>query len=412
VNAKIRAFPIAVTLTALAACSSAPGSSDAFVGDSGAADGAPDTGVDGGAAPDSPALAAEAGADQSVAAVDAQDGSLDGGASEPVADAPALDVSRDEAPDAPKAPDAGGACNGSVCVGSNWAQWPMPNGAADVANGASHPAMLVDNGDNTVSDSVTGLMWQRTVSVTQYDRAGARNRCQELRVGGHADWRVPSVIELVSILDFDTFNSSLDAKAFPDSPTDPYGGQPVAYFGTSTLAGDTTGWLVDFGYGYVALDATERDRTVFLRCVRGAPAPANDTSTGRYDLSTPGIAVDRKTGLTWQRATPPGRRKMENAKTYCATQTTLPGKGWRLPTIKELLTLVDFAKPSKFRIDDTVFDTPTEIGDPYSVYWSMTAVVSKPPYAQYTSGIWNLYFDAGQTNDTDAAGYSFFRCVR
>jgi hypothetical protein len=171
-------------------------------------------------------------------------------------------------------------------------------------------------------------------------------------------------------------------------------------------------WLIDFILGYVTIDTTERDRPVFLRCVRGPRAPASDTSAGRYDLSVAGVARDLKTGLTWQRTTPSGRRQLAEAKAYCAAPAGLPGTGWRLPTIKELLTLVDFAKPDKFRIDASVFDTPTAPGDPYSVFWSATSVVSKPPFAQYTSGTWNLYFDSGRNNDVDSTVPAFIRCVR
>jgi hypothetical protein len=41
------------------------------------------------------------------------------------------------------------------------------------------------------------------------------------------------------------------------------------------------------------------------------------------------------------------------------------------------MTLIDFAKPAKFRIDETVFTTPTELGDQYNVVWSATSVVGK-----------------------------------
>ena len=262
-----------------------------------------------------------------------------------------------------------GPCGVAACVGSNWAQWPMPNAAADVANGAPHPAMLIDNGDDTVTDGVTGLTWQRTASITFYNRAEAAARCQRLRTGAHADWRVPSAIELASIINFDRFSSSIDTVAFPDSPLDPTPDPrvPIAYFGTTTVAG-SAGWLVSFVYGNVSLDTTSLDRGAYLRCVRGPTAPAVDTSAGRYDLSVTGTARDVKTGLTWQRVAPTtGRRKLADAKTYCATGTGLSGTGWRLPTVKELLTLVDFTKPSGFRIDQTVFNVPTDIGDPYGV---------------------------------------------
>ena len=312
-------------------------------------------------------------------------------------------------------PTPSGCDDPAGCAGSNWAHWPMPNTAADVANGAPNPTVLVDNGDDTVSDQVTGLMWQRSATVTRYTRGEAQARCAKLRTGGYADWRMPSAIELVSIIDFDKSNPSVDALIFPDTPLDLTSNPqaPVGYEVTTSVAGDPlAGWLVDFAFGRVSLDTTSLDRPAFVRCVRGPRAPADDSSAGRYDLSAAGTALDTKTGLTWQRTAPGSRRTLADAQAYCATGTGLPGSGWRVPTIKELLTLVDFAKPASFRIDETVFNAPTAVSDPYSVLWSATSVVGKPAYAQFTYGTWSVYFDKGQNYYIDAAGQAFVRCVR
>ncbi|MBN2573436.1 MAG: DUF1566 domain-containing protein [Deltaproteobacteria bacterium] len=258
-------------------------------------------------------------------------------------------------------------------------------------------------------------MWQRSATVTQYKRAEARARCERLRVGGYADWRMPSAIELVSIVDFDNFNPSIDAKLFPDTPLDPSTAThtPASYQVTSTTAGDPlAGWLVEFSYGRTSLDTTSLDRSAYLRCVRGPRAAPADTSAGRYDLSTDGIAVDMKTGLTWQRVSSATRRKLADAQSYCATDTGLPGTGWRVPTIKELMTLVDFTKPDNYRIDQTVFTVTTDGVNTYGVFWSATSVAAKPPYAQYDSEIWSVYFDRGANYYIDGAGYAYIRCVR
>jgi hypothetical protein len=424
----LRRFPgkasnwVVVFLGALAvSCgggSRGPDASDAGGGTSEASPGALDARLDLDADTANAGIdARDVAADATESAADGDRISLDATADEPALDAPGDQTVGDSSADGPMEappPDAGGACGNVACVGSNWAQWPMPNTAADVAGGAPHPAMLIDNGDDTVTDKVTGLMWQRTVSVTTYDRAQAQGRCERLRAGAHADWRVPSAIELASILDYDKFESSVDPKVFPDSPLDDrYQGPPRGSFGTTSVAGTPlAGWLVDFSFGEVQLDTTERDRPTFVRCVRGPRAPDSDTSTGRYDLSMAGTALDIKTGLTWQRVAPNTRRKLAEAKAYCATGTGLPGTGWRVPTIKELMTIVDFAKPTKFRLDQTTFNTPSEISDPYGVFWSATSLVGKPPYLPFMSGTWVVYFASGNSWFVDSTGYSFVRCVR
>ena len=76
------------------------------------------------------------------------------------------------------------------------------------------------------------------------------------------------------------------------------------------------------------------------------------------------------------------------------------------------MTLVDFAKSSNFRLDQTIFNTPTQVSDPYNVFWSATSVAGVPAYAQFKSGTWAVYFDQGDNYYIDSTGYSFVRCVR
>lgn len=92
---------------------------------------------------------------------------------------------------------AGGAGGASEATGGtsgvdldNWAEWPMPNGPADVAAGAPNPESYTANGDGTVTDNVTGLMWQQTVPLgaTQISLGDATlSYCPSLRLGGHTD---------------------------------------------------------------------------------------------------------------------------------------------------------------------------------------------------------------------------------
>jgi hypothetical protein len=78
----------------------------------------------------------------------------------------------------------------------------MPNSANEVSAGAPNLESYTDNGDGTVTDNVTGLMWQQqAVPSTTYAQSNPTSYCQSLTLGGHADWRLPSIIELLSIVD-------------------------------------------------------------------------------------------------------------------------------------------------------------------------------------------------------------------
>lgn len=68
---------------------------------------------------------------------------------------------------------------------------------------ADDGARFADSGDGTVTDTRTGLMWMAKDNGDDIDWEGARTFCQGQRVGGHADWRMPTVAELRTLFDED-----------------------------------------------------------------------------------------------------------------------------------------------------------------------------------------------------------------
>ncbi len=64
------------------------------------------------------------------------------------------------------------------------------------------PMSFRDNGDGTITDLNTGLMWQSVPPTDGYSWQQAVDYCNELELGGHSDWRLPSAKELFSISDF------------------------------------------------------------------------------------------------------------------------------------------------------------------------------------------------------------------
>jgi hypothetical protein len=149
---------------------------------------------------------------------------------------------------------------------ADWAGWRMPNSPIDVTNGAPNPESYTDNGDGTVTDRVTGLMWEKAVPSGTYTwgdaaTAGtAQNYCAGLTLAGHSDWRLPSKIELVSIVDTSTSNPAIETTYFPSTP--------IGFYWASTQSHGNQGgsWSVDFYFGYSLIaDATTADH---VRCVR------------------------------------------------------------------------------------------------------------------------------------------------
>lgn len=60
----------------------------------------------------------------------------------------------------------------------------------------------VDNGDGSVTDLNTGLMWQKSPPNTPRTWQEAMDYCENLELAGHDDWRAPNLKELFALNDF------------------------------------------------------------------------------------------------------------------------------------------------------------------------------------------------------------------
>ena len=154
----------------------------------------------------------------------------------------------------------------NICTDMNWAEWPMPNGPTDVSNGAANAASYTDNGDGTITDKVTALMWEKGSSGPYASWSQARAHCPTLTVGGYKDWRLPTRIELLSLVDYSILGSAttpmINTKYFPATLS--------AYYWTSTPRpgfSSSEAWIVNFyqgggGYNPVTLSSG------YAMCVR------------------------------------------------------------------------------------------------------------------------------------------------
>jgi len=125
-----------------------------------------------------------------------------------------------------------------------------------------------------------------------------------------------------------------------------------------------------------------------------AAAPA-----GRYAVGG-GVVYDTKTKLSWQQVVPPGMYAQADAASYCAA-LELAGTTWRLPTMREILTIVDLTiPPPKPAIDPTAFpDTPA------GFFWSSTAYSGTPGLG------WSAQFQYGYAYGNTVTDTSYVRCV-
>ena len=117
----------------------------------------------------------------------------------------------------------------------------------------------IDNQDGTVTDTSTGLMWQKATAPGTYTWQQALQYCEGLDMAGHTDWRLPNVRELHSIVDYGRYAPSIDPI---------FGAESQWYWSSSTYVGNPNyAWLVNFNDGFV-LNVYE-DYDYFVRAVRG-----------------------------------------------------------------------------------------------------------------------------------------------
>ena len=139
------------------------------------------------------------------------------------------------------------------------ADWPGQDGF--YRRGCSMEGRFVDNGDGTVTDLCTGLMWQQETAPETYNWQNALKYCEGLDLAGYTDWRLPNVRELRSIVDYGRWEPAIDPV---------FGAVALWYWSSSTsVAGPYDAWSVNFHWGYVHLGNPYKAKTYYVRAVRG-----------------------------------------------------------------------------------------------------------------------------------------------
>ena len=123
------------------------------------------------------------------------------------------------------------------------------------------------SGDGTVLDDVTHLMWQKTIDGAntspppRYSWPKALGYCGFLRLAGYDDWRLPSAVELQSIVDYGRSKPSIDSTVFPNTP--------AGTFWTSTAMVNPAGWAWIVIHDARTTQTRSSDETYsYVRCVR------------------------------------------------------------------------------------------------------------------------------------------------
>jgi hypothetical protein len=262
------------------------------------------------------------------------------------------------------------------------------------ANYSGNQASYTDNDDGTVSDNVTGLMWQQTMDAKMtYD--DSVQYANESMLGGYDDWRIPTIKELFSLIlftgesggevakifyiDTDYFNQPIGDTSIGEREIDAQTWSSTKYVG-ETMNGDETIFGVNFidgrikGYGLFNL-RDRVDNTGYFRLVRGNESYGENSFVDNGD----GTISDLATGLMWQMSDDGQTRDWEGSLAYSEGLDLAGYDDWRLPDAKELQSIVDYSKSVQTTDSPAIDDlfVLTEMTDPdgasnYGFYWTST----------------------------------------
>lgn len=209
----------------------------------------------------------------------------------------------------------------------SFASWPMPN---PLSSGTAHALSYDLTSASVVTDKVTGLRWQRAASTALYSWEEGKKYCEALVVDGKS-YRLPTRIELLSLLDPTRIAPAIDSQAFPSTASEPF------WSSSSFAGGRADAWSIDFGYSTSSVLTKWVEERLHVRCVERAEVARSEPV---MPVVADGTVYYPKTDLTWQAEEAPEAMDWPSAVQYCAA-LQLGGTGWRLPTLKELHVLVD-----------------------------------------------------------------------
>lgn len=226
-----------------------------------------------------------------------------------------------------------------------------------------NPPFFVNNNDGTITDTVTGLMWQR-VDGGEMTFENAVIYSDTLTLGGYTDWRLPSVLEAFSILNLDKLNPALDVNFFPNNNAEYWWTLEKAYNDTNKI------WVTNSGGGKGPHPKNETissggSKKFHTRAVRNSSL--QQIMQNRFTVNQDNTITDSLTGLMWLQLNTIDSLDFLNAIQQIEQLTFSGYSDWRMPNIKELAS-INNEKANNPSIETAIF-TNFKSGK----YWSSTS---------------------------------------
>jgi len=314
----------------------------------------------------------------------------------------------------------------------------------DIQAGVAWPSpRFTDNGDQTVTDNLTGLIWAKDANLMTTRDVGfdADNIADDGKVIwlhaldyvaklnsenylGHNDWRLPNVNELSSLVNVDEAGVStwLNTQGFSNVQAD-------YYWSSSMYSGDTySGWGVAMDYGQVKYRGKAFTYNVWpvrssgpsvISLPQTGQTKCNDESgteipcagTGQDGDIQEGVAwpsprftdngnetiTDNLTGLIWAKNAdiPNDYKTWQEALSYIASLNSsnyLGFNDWRLPNVNELRSLVNVGE-----VDTYTWLNAQGFSNVESwYYWSSSTYATNKSHAWYVDMVHCYAYDTGK----------------
>ncbi len=259
----------------------------------------------------------------------------------------------------------------------------------------SNQPSYTNNNDGTVTDNITGLIWEQDMSnKITFDEATIK--ASNSTLGNYTDWRVPTIKELYSLIlftgsvqgenskelfiDIYYFDQPLGNTSIGEREIDAQTWTSTEYVG-KTMNTDETVFGVNFIDGRIKgypkyKPGNGTANTMYFRMVRGNSEYGKNNFMDNED----GTVSDLATGLMWQQTDDEISKDWEEALNYAENLNLANYNDWRLPNAKELQSIVDYSRSPQTTNSpaiNPIFQI-TEITDPdgnnghYPFFWTGT----------------------------------------
>lgn len=232
------------------------------------------------------------------------------------------------------------------------------------SNYLGNQANYTNNKNDTITDNNTKLMWQKSIS-TKLTWNEAVSYANSSRLAGYSDWRIPTIKELYSLINFQGKTGTGKIKstkvpfdAVPYINTDFFDFEyskknryiDAQYwtktdYSSTTMKGSKTFFGVNFAdgriKGYPKFKKGRGSSTSFyLRLVRGNKKYGINDYIDNGDRTI----YDKATTLTWMKNDSKKGLNWKDAISFCENSNYAGLNNWRLPNAKELQSIVDYKK--------------------------------------------------------------------